>query len=111
MPWIDKYELEDKYRYIRKKLMALNSLDENVIQNLDMKNMHEIVKCQEKLFNQTKNKHDKLTQHFKNHRMNFLSYICGLFSCCINNTNLLMKPCRSEKLRCTESQELHTGAK
>lgn len=111
MPWIDKYELEDKYKEIRKKLTSLSRLDKNVTQNRDMKNMLEVVQCQERRFNQTKNKHDKLIQHFKHHRMNFLSYVWSLFSCCSNNTKLSNKPCKSEKLRCTETSELSPEAK
>lgn len=110
IPWIDKYELEDKYKEIRKNLTSLSKPDENVTQNHDMKNMLKVVQCQKRQFNQTKNKHDKLIKHFKSHRIHFLSYIWGLFSCCTNNSKLSNKPCSSEKLRFTET-ELPKGAK
>jgi len=88
IPWIDKYDLKEDYSETDNHLSKLlNVLERGGSQAGCTKSVLDSVKYQKTRFEHIKKKHDKLKEHYKNHRMSILFYIFRFLSRCENNSN------------------------
>lgn len=82
IPWVEKHNLQDRYKEVKCELIELLNKTENdfLSQSYDVKKILKNVKRLEKRTGCIKKRHCTLKKHFEHHRKSLLYYVYRFFS-------------------------------